>query len=504
MLLHREFITTAKRHSKNLAIHDTFRNTKLSYHRLLIACLMFAQRLGRLNDGYIGIMLPTSAGAVIAVIASLMAGKVPVMINYSTGAEANIRFAQRKCNFSIVVTARSVLEKVGCPEMEEMVFADDILADLSTWEKLRAAALASLPAAVLRSLVAGGKETDTSVILFTSGSEKEPKAVELTHRNILSNYQSICACIDFTSEDSIMGILPYFHILGYATNIWLPLLTGMTLYTYPNPLEFKTVAALVGQHKPTALIGTPYFLMNYLKHAGPDTFSTIRFMVAGADKAPEWMHQAFREQYDIELLEGYGATETSPVISVNAPGANKPGSVGRPLDNVEVRIVDVNTGEDLGVGEEGKILVRGPLVMKGYFDDLEETSLKIKNGWYETGDMGLIDEDGFLWHHGRLKRFVKIAGEMVSLVQVEDAINQHLPDEMEACVVELPDVKKGATIVAAITDSVDEGKLKSQLKQSLPTLAIPRKFVVLDELPKMGSGKVDFRTTTLMVQDLLK
>jgi acyl-[acyl-carrier-protein]-phospholipid O-acyltransferase/long-chain-fatty-acid--[acyl-carrier-protein] ligase len=504
MLLHHNFIRTAKRRGSHLAIRDTFRKTDLSYKHLLIACLMFAARLRKLEDGYVGIMLPTSAGAIISVIATLMAGKVPVMINYSTGAEANIRFAQRKCNFKLVVTARSVLEKVGCPEMDEMVFADDILADLGRWDKLRAATLASLPVAVLSRLVAGGRDDDTSVILFTSGSEKEPKAVELTHRNIQSNYLAICNRVDFTQDDSIMAILPFFHILGYNTNIWLPMLTGMSVYTYPNPLEFKTVASLIEKLKPTALIGTPYFLMNYLKQSNPGGMSSLRFVVVGADKAPEWLHEAFMEEYGLELLEGYGATETSPVIAVNAPGANKPGSVGRPLEGVEVRIVDVASGKELGTGEEGKILVRGELVMKGYFDDLEETALKVEDGWYETGDMGVLDEDGFLWHHGRLKRFVKVAGEMVSLVQVEEEINHHLPDDVEACVVELPDVKKGATIVAAITTDVDEHKLKSKLKHSLPALAIPRKFVVIEELPKMGSGKIDFRTTTLMVRELLE
>ena len=300
-----------------------------------------------------------------------------------------------------------------------------------------------------------------------------------------------------------MAILPFFHVLGFNTNIWLPMLKGMAVYTYPNPLEFKTVAALIETEKPTALIGTPYFLMNYLKQSSDTGLSSLRFVVVGADKAPDWLHEAFMEQYGLELLEGYGATETSPVISVNAPGANKPGSVGRPLEGVEVRIVDVASGKDLGVGEEGKILVRGDLVMKGYFDDLEETALKVEDGWYETGDMGVLDEDGFLWHHGRLKRFVKVAGEMISLVQVEDTLAHHLSEEVEVCVVELPDAKKGATIVAAITSAVDEHKLKSQLKRTLPPLAIPRQFVVIDELPKMGSGKIDFRTTTQLVQDLL-
>ena len=503
MLLHKKFIDTAKRRSSHLAIKDTARNTELSYQRLLIACLMFSRRLRKLDDDFVGILLPTSAGAMISVIATLFAGKVPVMINYSTGAEANIRFAQRKCRFKSVVTSRVVLEKVGCPEMDEMIFAEDMIASFSKGDKIKALFTSLLPAALLKKVVAGGKPEDTAVILFTSGSEKEPKAVELTHRNLLSNYNGICERVPFTGDDVLMAILPFFHVMGFNTNIWLPMLKGMTVVTYPNPLEFKTIAELIKKEKPTILIGTPYFLMNYLKQSKPGDMSSVQFMVAGADKVPEWLYNAFDREQNIRVLEGYGATETSPVVAVNSHEFEKRGSVGKPIQGVEVKIVDLATGHTLPAGEEGKILVRGDLVMKGYFDDLEETSLKVEDGWYETGDMGILDEDDYIWHRGRLKRFVKIAGEMISLVVVEDALNKQLPDDIEVCVVELPDAKKGAMIVAAVTQEVDESAVKSLLKESLPSLAIPKKFVVLEELPKMGSGKIDFRTTTSLVLDRL-
>jgi acyl-[acyl-carrier-protein]-phospholipid O-acyltransferase/long-chain-fatty-acid--[acyl-carrier-protein] ligase len=204
------------------------------------------------------------------------------------------------------------------------------------------------------------------------------------------------------------------------------------------------------------------------------------------------------------LCEGYGATETSPVVSTNLPGANKPGSVGRVLPSVRVKIVDINSGETLPPGGEGTILVKGDLVMKGYFDDLEETSLRIKDGWYETGDMGVLDEEGYLWHRGRLKRFVKIGGEMVSLVRIESLLMGALPEGIDCCVVEVPDSLKGARIVAALTQDINEKKILKLLAADLPSIALPKQFVVLDEFPKMGSGKIDFRTITEMVRQKLQ
>jgi len=203
------------------------------------------------------------------------------------------------------------------------------------------------------------------------------------------------------------------------------------------------------------------------------------------------------------LYEGYGTTETSPAISANAEGINKPGSVGLPFEGVQIRIEHYETGEECAVGENGKILVKGDLVMKGYFNDFEETSLHIRRGWYDTGDMGNLDEDGYLWHVGRLKRFVKIGGEMVSLIRVENALEKHLPDDVICCVVEVPDAIKGARIVAAVTAPVDEKKILKKIAADLPKIALPKIFTVIEDLPKMGSGKIDFRKVTLMVRQRL-
>lgn len=501
MLLHKEFIRVAKKKGNKLAIRDKSRNSDLSYRRTLIASLILAKKFKKVNDHFIGIMLPTSAGSSLSVIATLFAGKVPVMINYSTGAEANVKYARKKCGFKHVITSRIVLEKVGCPEMDGMIYIEDILKKITTLDRIRGAAATLMPTFMMN--VKGGHEDDTAVVLFTSGSEKDPKGVELTHRNIYSNVDAVRERFQFTDDDIMLSVLPLFHVFGFTTTFWLPILLGLTTVTYANPLEFKNVAQIIRDEKPTILIATPYFLANYLKQSKPGDFNSLRYVVAGADKVPEWLYQECKAKHSIEIIEGYGATETSPVISVNPPSANRRGSVGLPLAGVQVKILDLNTGEEKPTGEEGKILAKGPNVMKGYFDDLEETSLKVENGWYETGDMGIIDEDGYIWHRGRLKRFTKLGGEMVSLVQIESVLEELLDQDIEVCVVELPDDKKGAMIVAAVSQAVDESQIRSKLKGRVAQLAIPKHFIVIEEMPKMGSGKVDFRTTTEIVREYL-
>jgi acyl-[acyl-carrier-protein]-phospholipid O-acyltransferase/long-chain-fatty-acid--[acyl-carrier-protein] ligase len=504
MPLHQKFLSVAKRNWNKPAFIDCNTGRELTYGRVLIAALILARRFRRETDGYLGIMIPTSAGAAIAVLATLMAGKIPVMINYSTGASENMDYARRRCGFRLVITSRKLLERIGCPESADMLILEDLLAKIGRGEKIRAAMRAYLPTPLLKSTVYRGSEDDTLVILFTSGSEKAPKGVELSHRNIGSNARAACEAIEVRNDDVFLCVLPLFHVLGQMTNLWLPLELGLTMVTYGNPLEFKTVAELIRKYRPSVLVGTPYFLSGYLKQSAPGDFSSLRLVIAGADKTPDSLRTAWREAHGMDILEGYGATETSPVISVNRPDANRPGSVGLPLSGVQLRIVDIASGEDVAPGEEGKILVKGDLVMKGYFDDIEETALHIENGWYESGDMGRVDSEGFLWHRGRLKRFVKIGGEMVSLVRVEDELEAVLPKGVECCVVEIPDARKGANIAAAVTRQVDRKQILDRLGKRLPPISLPRQFVVIDELPKMGSGKTDFRSTTILVQQQLK
>ncbi len=504
MLLHQHFVKIAKRCGDKLAFIDRTSDRRVTYKKALIASLILSEKCRDFEKGFIGVMIPTSAGCALAILGALMSGRTPVMINYSTGAANNAVYAQRKCNFRTIITSKTLLEKINCPVVDGMVFIEDIMESITVADKLKAALKAKLPLPLVLRMVHGGQEDDNVVILFTSGSEKDPKAVQLTHRNISSNIESFSRAVEIYDDDVMLANLPYFHVFGLTVNLWTPLRFGMTIVTYANPLDYKSVCTIVREEKPTIMVGTPSFLWGYLRKSEPGDFQSVRLVVSGADKCPDVLRKEFLDKHGITLYEGYGTTETSPVISTNTPDHNRPGSVGKVLPGVLLRIENYETGRKCGPGEIGRILVKGDLVMRGYLDDFEETSMRIRHGWYDTGDMGYLDADGFLWHCGRLKRFVKIGGEMVSLVKVEDVLQKCLPEHVTCSVVEIPDALKGVRIVAAVTEKVDEKKVLKQMSEHLPNIALPRQFVVVEELPKMGSGKVDFRTVTAMVQEIIR
>ena len=504
MLLHQHFVKIARRYGNKLAFIDRTSDKRVTYTKALIASLILSEKFKKYPEGFLGIMIPTSAGSALTILGTLMSGKTPVMINYSTGAANNAIYAQKKCTFKTIITSKALLEKINCPVVEGMVFIEDIMEGISAGEKLKAALKAKLPAPLILRMVHGGQEDDNVVILFTSGSEKDPKAVQLTHRNIASNIESFSKAVNIYDHDVMLANLPYFHVFGLTVNLWTPLYFGMTIVAYANPLDYKMVCSIVREEKPTIIVGTPSFLWGYLRKSERDDFASVRLIVSGADKCPETLRKEFLDRHGITLYEGYGATETSPVISTNTPEHNKPGSVGKVLPDVMVRIENYETGKECGIGEVGRILVKGDLVMKGYLDDFEETSMRIRHGWYDTGDMGYLDADGFLWHSGRLRRFIKIGGEMVSLVKVEDVLQKCLPENVNCSVVEVPDALKGVRIVAAVTEKVDEKKILKQMSEQLPNIALPKQFVVIEELPKMGSGKIDFRSVADMVHTIIR
>ncbi len=501
MLLHRHFVNIAKRYKDKLAFIDCTSDKRVTYSKALIASLIFADKLRKYDKGLIGIMIPTSAGCALAFLGALMSGRTPVMINYSTGAAANAQYAQKKCKFRTIITSKALLEKIDCPVVDGMVFIEDIVKSISFLDKLKTAVMTKLPAQWLLNSIHAGNEDDNIVILFTSGSEKDPKAVQLTHRNISSNIKSFSEVFGLSDKDAMLANLPFFHVFGLTVNLLTPLYHGMTVIAYANPLDYKMVCNIVREHKPTMLAGTPSFLWGYLRKSEAGDFSSLRILVSGADKCPETLQKEFLERHGITLYEGYGATETSPVVSANTPENIRPGSIGKVLPGVRVRIENYETGEDCTIGETGRILVKGDLVMKGYFDDFEETSMRIRHGWYDTGDMGYLDEDGFLWHAGRLKRFVKIGGEMVSLVRTENVLERLMPEDVSCCIVGIPDPIKGAKIIAALTRKLNEKEIVKNMAEHLPNISLPREFVVIEELPKMGSGKIDFRSVTEMVSN---
>lgn len=494
MQLQEIFVETAKKYPDKIGIYDQATGKDLSYDRLLIASLILGKRFKKCRGNYVGIMVPTSAGCMLSILGVLIAGKIPVMINYSTGAHENSIYAQEKCSFKSIVTSKKLLEKINCEPVDGMVYLEDIMDSIKITDKLRALLTSKLPTKMLKNHVNHGDEDNTSVILFTSGSEKEPKAVQLTHKNIKHNLDNVPKIIDVGDADIFAGTLPLFHVFGLTTNFWLPISLGCSIITHANPLDYSAIVESIKKYKITILIGTPTFFHGYQRKADKGELSSIRYAIAGADKLTEKLRISFQREHDIEILEGYGATETSPVVSVNVPGANKPGSIGKPIPGVQVKILDRQTDEELPSGKVGKIFVKGDLIMKGYLHDEEQTSLHMHAGWYDTGDMGLIDDDGFLWHKGRLKRFVKVGGEMVSLVKVEEVLTKLLPEHVTCCVVDVPNPKKGADVVAAVaTGEFEKKKVLKKMAKELPSIAVPKEFYVIEDIPMMGSGKVAFR-----------
>ena len=494
MLLQNRFVIEAKKYSKRVAIYDVLSGKEYTYERLLIASLLLKSKLESLDGTYLGIMIPTTAGCHISILATLMAGKVPAMINYSTGAIENCNYAQSLCGVEKVLTSRGLLKKLNLEGQSNFIYIEDILKQITKVDKIKAALLSKLPAGILSKYIHQGSDEDNCVILFTSGSEKDPKAVQLTHKNIWHNVRIIPDHLDMVDGEVFGGSLPLFHVFGLTATFWLPILNGYSIVAFANPLDYKTIVSSIKKYKISVLVGTPTFLNGYLKKAEKGDFESLHLAITGADKLPEKLRLNYLHNHNVQILEGYGTTETSPVVSVNTYEHYRPGSIGKALPEVLVKVIDRETEKELAAGETGKLLVKGDLVMKGYMGNIEDTSLHMRNGWYDTGDMAMIDQDGYIWHKGRLRRFIKVGGEMVSLVRTEDALSNYLDDDINCCAVGIPDEIKGYQIVAAVdADGINKKELIHKLKKELPPIAIPKEIYHIPDIPLMGSGKVNFR-----------
>lgn len=503
MQLHHRFIEIAKQYPNDTAIIDVSSGQNITYKKLLLAALILAKKYKKFPEKNIGVMIPTSFGCMVTKIALLLANKTPVMINYSVGALENVRYAQEKCNFSTTVTTEKLLHKLELKPIEGMINIESILDSVNILDKMRAVSISQLPFKLLRRMIHKGSSEEVAVILFTSGSEKLPKAVQLSHRNIMHNVTGFSTVAPDIRNDVFLASLPLFHVFGVTATLWTPLLYGGKTVAIANPLDYRLICNSIKKHQVTLMVGTPTFYHGYLHRSKPGDFASVKIAIAGADKLPKQIRDEYLQMHNLELYEGYGTTETSPVISTNYKGSNKVGTVGRPMPGTLVKIVDRVTGRDVALGVEGKILVKGDLVTIGYYNDYEETSLRIRDGWYDTGDMGVIDEEGFITHRGRLRRFVKIGGEMVSLARVEAVLEEILPPETLCCVVDVPNLRKGAEIVAAVTTKeIETRQIHKYMKKGLPSLMVPTEYYVLDELPLMPSGKVNFREVETIIREL--
>jgi len=471
----------------------------LNYRRLLTGVDVLARewewRL-REDPDRVGVLLP-NVNAMPAVLLSLWRqGRQPAILNFSTGV-ATMMACARLAGLRTVITSRLFLGRLKLTlepferEGIRLVYLEDVRAEISRGSKLRGAVRSRFrPRQVLASPAVAG---DTAVILFTSGSEGMPKGVELSHGNLMANIRQMLSVIDIMDTDRFFSAMPLFHSFGLLAGLLAPLVRGVYSFLYPTPLHYRLIPAVFYSLDCTVMFGTNTFLNGYARKAHPYDFRSLRYLIAGAEKLQENTVDTWCRKFGVRPIEGYGVTECSPAICVNTGQNTRIGSVGRMLPGMDYRIEPVD-----GVPEGGRLFVRGPNVMRGYLNAEADAAFKALRGWYDTGDLARVDEEGFVHLLGRLKRFAKISGEMVSLAAVEEALAGAFPQfglRCEVAVVSRPDEEKGEVLVAA----TNEPRLKLEhLREAirgkgLTNLCVPRDLQVVREIPKLGTGKTNHR-----------
>jgi acyl-[acyl-carrier-protein]-phospholipid O-acyltransferase/long-chain-fatty-acid--[acyl-carrier-protein] ligase len=510
--LHRAFVQRARRCPLRFAMADA-RVPKLSFGGALMKVIFLARRLRSHWAGQekVGILLPPSVAGALVNFAALLMGKVPVNLNY-TLSEEPFASCVGQCKLQTLLTSKAFLDRVKVKIPCRTLLLEEVAAQPRLGEKLLALALAWFtPAGVLERAVGRerpGSLDDLATVIFSSGSTGEPKGVMLTHYNILSNAEQLGQLLDFGPRDRFLGILPFFHSFGFTATLTAPAVMGIGVAFHPNPLDAKPIGELVRRYSLTYLMATPTFLQIYLRSCDPSDFGSLRSVMASAEKLPGWLANAFEEKFGLRPMEGYGCTECSPVVTCSTrdfraagfrQAGSRHGSIGRPLPGVSVRIVSPDNGQPMSLGQSGLLLVRGPNVMRGYLGQPEKTAEVLRNGWYVTGDIATLDEDGFLQITDRLSRFSKIGGEMVPHVKVEEKLHEALgTNEIAFAVCGVPDAKKGERLV--VLHTLPDHRLADLLKKlpqlGLPNLWVPRpnQFFHVDTIPHLATGKMDLRS----------
>jgi acyl-[acyl-carrier-protein]-phospholipid O-acyltransferase/long-chain-fatty-acid--[acyl-carrier-protein] ligase len=498
--------------------------TTLTGGSLLMRGLILRRLLRRhflaADEHYVGLLLPPAAGGVVANIALALDKRVAANLNY-TLTSSLINACIQQAGIRHVLTSRKFLEKFDFELDAELVLLEDLREKVTAADKDVAALQAYCQPAGVLTRVLGAHSTrgdDVLAVIFTSGSTGTPKGVMLTYANIASQVDAIEKVIHFTPHDVVIGVLPFFHSFGYTVTLWTVASIDVTGAYHFNPLEAKQIGKLCEKYRGTILLATPTFLRNYLRRCEKEELAMLDVVVAGAEKLPSSLSDAFEEKFGVRPVEGYGATELSPLVSVNVPPSRSPksqeldlkeGTVGRPVSGVSAKVVDLENGRELGPGEQGMLLITGPNVMKGYLGRDDLTAEVLRDGWYVTGDVATIDEDGFITITARESRFSKIGGEMVPHIQVEEALAQLIggdeADGLQAAVTAVPDEKKGERLVVVHTklhQSADELR-KGLAKAGLPNLCIPAAdcFVEVDALPVLGSGKLDLKKVQQLARE---
>jgi acyl-[acyl-carrier-protein]-phospholipid O-acyltransferase/long-chain-fatty-acid--[acyl-carrier-protein] ligase len=509
--LPRALVRSARRHPFRYAMADS-QSPKVSFGSALMRTIFLARRLRKIWAGQkmVGLLLPPSVPGALVNFAAMMLGKVPVNLNYTLSEQALASCIQQ-CEIKTVISSKAFLEKVKLKVPCELVLLEEHAANPAFGEKLAAFLMAwMLPAGLLARVLGSAKKLeldDLATVIFSSGSTGDPKGVMLSHYNIVSNIEQMEQVFSLNGQDRFLGILPFFHSFGFTGTLWLPAVLGVGAVYHPNPLDAKTIGQLVCDHEVTFLLATPTFLQIYMRGCAPEQFGSLRVVAVSAEKLPERVASAFEEQFGLRPFEAYGSTECAPAVAVNTHDFRsagfrqvgvKRGKIGHPLPGICVRIVDAETRQPVPAGAPGLMLVRGPNVMQGYLGRPEKTAEVLQDGWYVTGDIATLDEDGFLQITDRLSRFSKIGGEMVPHIRVEEKLHELAgATEQSFVVTGVPDEKKGERLV--VLHKLAEAKwteLAAKLPQlDLPNLWKPRadQCFHVDALPMLGTGKLDLR-----------
>lgn len=501
-----------KRKRFSTAVIDGTDHSELGRAKLLGAAAALSRFLRQqFPDQRIAIVLPASKGSMVANLAVVLAGKVPVDLNFTMGRAAN-RFCCERAELHVAISATAFMDRVkDFPWPERVLKLDELLPALKPkifcWWMMSIFCPTPLLLRALQLPKAGG-HVEAS-LLFTSGSTGDPKGAVLSHRNIVGNVSQFRELLDATKKDAILASLPFFHSFGATVTLWYPLIEGVRIVTYPTPLEVAKNGALIEKYKLTLLLATPTFLRGYLRKAEPQQLQSLRLVITGAEKLPLDLAKVFEERFKQRVFEGYGLTETSPVVSVNLPEpqpkrgeqvqpSSRLGSVGKMAPGIAAEIREPETGRKLSLHETGMVWFRGVNVFEGYLHDEKQTAEVLRDGWLKTGDIGRFDEDGFLYIEGRLSRFSKIGGEMVPHESVEQKVIDLLGfagrDERAVAVVGVQDETKGEALILLAAVDVDLAQVRDKLREAgVPNLWIPKKICRLDGIPVLASGKLDLK-----------
>ncbi len=514
------FVQSARWHPARAFLADA-KTDGLGFGSALVMSLFLALRLKSVvgNQEKVGLLVPPSIGGALVNFAAWFLGKVPVNLNYTLSVDG-IESCIQQCRVTKVVAARQLMEQLKLELRTPVVYLEDLARAPSVGERLMSIGTALFCPYRLFRFVLGAsplpKLDDVATIIFSSGSTGEPKGVELTHYNIVSNVEQLTQTFSLSKKDSFLGVLPFFHSFGFTGTMVMPALSGLRAVYYPNPLDARTIGGLVAKHRVTFLLATPTFLQIYMRGCTPEQFGSVQFAMVGAEKLSDRVARAFEERFGVRPLEAFGCTECSPGVTVNTRDyrntgvyqvGGKQGSIGHPLPGMSVRIVDLDSGDFITDDQSGLLLVKGPNVMKGYLGRPEKTAEVLKDGWYSTGDVAAIDGDGFLRITDRLSRFSKIGGEMVPHIKVEEIL-QDLADRDDTvfAVTGVPDEKKGERLI--VLHTLSEEQMASCVERlglvEIPNLWKPRKdqFFSIKALPYLGTGKLDLKNVRSMACEL--